>query len=165
MTRDEEFKMEDVRLIWRNFEGREGLYNDFGKRNFSIVLDEMEALEMIEAGWAVKRKDPKEEGDLPLYHLPVKVNFRSKRPPILVMISSKGRTNLDETTCALIDFAELLKVDLILNPYHWDVSGKQGIKAYLKKVYVTIYEDFLDLKYADVPDAVSYNEEEEDDEE
>ena len=37
-------------------------------------------------------------------------------------------------------------------PYHYDVSGRQGVAAYLKTLYLTIAEDELDLMYEDEPD-------------
>ena len=43
-------------------------------------------------------------------------------------------------------------MDLILNPYEWAVNGKTGVKAYLKSIFVTIQEDELERKYADVPE-------------
>ena len=59
-------------------------------------------------------------------------------------------------------------MDLTLNPYAWEVNGKTGVKAYLKSIFVTIVEDDLDRKYADVPDsaksAVSRQDDPEEDE-
>jgi hypothetical protein len=68
------------------------------------------------------------------------------------MITSRGRTTLDEETCGLLDWAEMSNVDVILNPFDWEVNGKKGRKAYLKTLFVHILEDELELKYADVPE-------------
>jgi hypothetical protein len=48
----------------------------------------------------------------------------------------------------MLDWAEFENIDLIVSGYDWDVNGKQGTKAYLKKMYVTLVEDELDRKYA-----------------
>lgn len=147
--------IEDARVIFRNFAGNETQFNPAGRRNFSLVLDE-EMAGLLEAeGWNVKRKPPRPEyeGDEGLIHLPIAVSFKGKRPPRLVMISSRGRTILDEGTAELLDYAEYKLVDVIIRPYDWEVNGKKGRKAYLKTIYVTIKEDELELKYADVPDA------------
>ena len=143
--------MEGVRIVFRNFAGEKKQFNDEGKRNFSIVLTPQQAEEMEREGWNVKRKPPREEGDEEFCHLKVKVSYAG-RPPRIVMISSKGRTNLDEETAELMDIAELKNVDLIIRAYDWEVNDKRGRTAYLKTIYATIWEDELDLKYADVPD-------------
>lgn len=149
--------LEDVRLVFRNFAGKEGKYNREGDRNFSVRLDEELGDRLETAGWNVKRKEPREEGDDPLVHLPVAVSFKG-RPPRVIMISYGGgnepsRTKLDEETCELLDDADIRSVDMILRPYPWAVNGKSGIKAYLHAIYVTINEDELEIKYADVKDA------------
>lgn len=146
---DNNVTLEDARIVFRNFEGREGQYNREGDRNFSVVLDDKQADEMEKAGWNVKRKPPREEGDDNFNHLPVTVSFKG-RPPRVIMISSRGRTTLDEDTCEMLDYADMKTVDLIVRPYQWAVNGKTGTKAYLHAIYVTINEDELELKYADV---------------
>ena len=143
--------MEDARIVFRNFAGAEGMYNREGDRNFCVLLDEDTAQMMIEDGWNVKRLKPREEGqELGTAYIQVSVGFKG-RPPRMVMITSRGRTDLGEDECILLDWADILKVDLIVRPYHWNVNGRTGIKAYLKSIFVVINEDYLELKYADVP--------------
>lgn len=147
--RDQEVTLEGVRIVFRNFAGVEKKFNEEGKRNFAVVLDEEYADAMEEKGWVVKRKPPREEGEEPFNFIPVTVSFKGN-PPQLVMISSRGRTTLDQETAELLDYAEIDSVDVILRPYDWEVNGNRGRKAYLKKIYVIIHEDELDLKYAGV---------------
>lgn len=151
MPENKNVTMEGVRILFRNFEGKEGQYNRAGDRNFSVVLPPDVADAMEKDGWNVKRKAPREEGDDPLIHLPVAVSFKG-RPPRCVMITSKGRTQLDEDSVALLDFVDIKNVDLIVNPYHWTMNGNTGVKAYLHAIYVTIEEDYLQRKYEDVPE-------------
>lgn len=155
MGREDEVLIENAKIIWRNFEGRAEQYNREGERYFHVVLTPKQAEDMTADGWNVKCKLPKEEGDEPLCHLKVKVSFRGRIPPRIIMISSRGRTFLDAELCKLVDIAEIEKVDLILNPFHWTVDGNKGTKAYLKTFVMTIYEDALELKYRDVPDVES----------
>ena len=148
---DNNVTLEDVRIVFRNFAGNEGLYNRQGDREFSVVLDDETAEKMIREGWNIKTKPPREDGDENFNYLKVSVSFKG-RPPRLVLVTSNGRTTLDEETCELLDWADLKTVDMILRPYHWNVNGKTGTKAYLHAIYATIHEDALEQKYRDVPE-------------
>jgi hypothetical protein len=149
--------MHDARLIFKNFAGKEGQYNQAGDRNFCILLDDETADAMDADGWNIKELRAREEGDTPQKYLPVSIKYRGRngadmRKPRLVMITSKGRTDLTEEECELFDWVDIQKVDLIVRPYHWEVSGNRGTKAYLKSIYVTIEEDELEQKYNELPE-------------
>lgn len=144
--------MENVRIIFRNFAGKEGMYNREGDRNFCVLLDEDTAEAMAKDGWNVKWLPARDEGDTDQAYLQVSVNFKG-RPPRVVMITSKGRTNLYEEDIETLDWVDISTVDMIIRPYEWAVNGKTGIKAYLQSIFVTIIEDALELKYADLEDS------------
>jgi hypothetical protein len=139
--------IENAQLVFKNFAGAEGQYNAAGDREFSVILDPENATLMEKAGWNVKYLKAREEGDSPTPYLPVKVSFKV-RPPTVVVITSSARTRLDENSIETLDWAEIEKADLIVTPYAWTVGSKTGIKAYLKSLYVTVVEDELELKYA-----------------
>ena len=143
--------IEGARILFRNFAGKEGQYNREGDRGFSVLLDDDVAKMMEADGWNVKYLKPRtdEEEENPQAYIQVTVGYRG-RPPRIVMITSRGRTDLDESMVELLDWADIENADLILNPYSWDVNGKTGIKAYVKSLFVTIREDALERKYADV---------------
>jgi hypothetical protein len=108
--RDETIVLEDVRLIFRNFAGREGMYNREGDRNFAVELPTGVANEMAANGWNVKlrkRRDD-EEDEEPQPYISVAVNFKG-RPPTIKMIGSKsGRsTLLDESTVEILDYVDI----------------------------------------------------------
>lgn len=144
--------LEDVRIIFRNFEGKEGDYNREGDRNFGVILSDELAHAMERDNWNIKWLKPREEDDPPQGWLPVSIKYGKGRPPKVTLITSKGRTSIGEEEIETLDWVDIRKVDLIIRPYNWTVTGKSGIKAYLKSLFVTIEEDFLDLKYADLED-------------
>lgn len=157
MADDQTVLMEGVRLVFRNFTGKEGLYNQEGSRNFGVILPDDVAEAMKADGWNIKylkpREEDAEETEDPTQTpwLPVKVGYGGKgRPPKIFMVTDRGRTLLDEDTVEQIDWVEITNVDLIVRPYHYDVRGSQGIAAYVQTMYVTIEEDPLDKKYADM---------------
>ena len=146
--------MEDVRIGFKNFSGKEGKYNRAGDRNFVIFLNEDWTEELVTEGWNVRTLQPRDPDEEPQPYLPVAVRFGA-RPPRVVLITSRGKTTIGEDEISMLDWADLKQVDLVVRPYEWEVSGNTGIKAYLKSLFVTLEEDDLDLKYADVPDSAS----------
>lgn len=139
---------ENCRIIFRNFSGEQSQYNRAGDRNFCVVIDDKEVADRMAAdGWNVKHLPPLDEGEDETSYLPVAVSYRNQ-PPSIYIISSRGRTPLDESMVDMLDYADIENVDLIVNPYNWEVNGKAGVKAYVKTMYVTIHEDVLAKKYA-----------------
>ncbi|MET0463186.1 MAG: hypothetical protein ABW007_08525 [Chitinophagaceae bacterium] len=141
------FMIEDARILFRNFAGREDKYNREGDRNFAVVLPEDVAEQMLQDGWNVRFLEPREEGDEPTAYISVAVNFNN-RPPRVVLLTSTTRTQLDERTIEVLDWADIQTADLIARGYDWTVNGKSGTKAYLQSLFVTIEEDALERKYA-----------------
>lgn len=143
--------VENAHIIFRNFAGKESKFNPKGKRNFCLLLDYDDAEEMKAQGWNVKTLAPRDPDDAPQPYIQVAVAFENY-PPNVWLISGNKKTKLDEDTVSVLDYAEIENVDLIINPSHWEVSGKSGIKAYLKTAYITIVENEFEKKYRDMDD-------------
>ena len=141
------FMVEDARLIFRNFSGKEGQYNREGDRNFSVILTDEAAEQMLKDGWNVKYLASREEDETDTPYISVAVNF-NQRPPRIVMITSTARTHLNEESVAVLDWADIRTCDMIARAYNWEVNGKTGVKAYLQSMFITIEEDELERKYA-----------------
>lgn len=149
MAEAKTFMIEDATLIFKNFAGNEDKYNRSGDRNFAVILPESIAADMESDGWNVRYLKPREEEDNPVAYVQVAVNFKN-RPPRIVMITSTGRTALSEDMVETLDYADIKTVDLIARGYDWEVNGKSGTKAYLQSMFVTIEEDALEQKYAEM---------------
>lgn len=143
--------MENARIAFRNFSGNAGKFNAEGQRNFCVFLDDQLAADMAADGWNIKYLKPRDPEDSPQAYIQAKVRFGG-RPPRCVMITSRGRNDLDEGTVGILDWVDIANVDLILNPSAYDFNGNSGISCYLKSIFVTIEEDYLERKYADVPE-------------
>ena len=141
--------VENARIIFRNFAGKEGKFNPAGKRSFCLLLDAETAERLEDQGWNVKTLAPRDPDDDPQPYLQVAVQF-GNYPPNIYLISGGKKTKLDEDSVSILDYAEIENVDLIINPSRWEVSGKSGVKAYLKTLYVTIVENEFEKKYRDM---------------
>lgn len=129
-------EIEDARIIYRNFEGVASKFNREGDRNFAVIIpnDEIKD-ELIENGWTVKIKPPRDEEDTPFMFLPVKIKFNN-RGPAAYLRSGDTVTRLNEDTIGVLDEIDIQSVDMDLRPYDWEVNDKTGRTAYLQAINV-----------------------------
>lgn len=122
----------NARIGFRNFSGIEKEFNPKGKRNFVVFIDDQQIIDnLINDGWNIKFLKPRNEDDEPQAYLQVAVSFDVNPPKFIQMIGDR-RTFLKEDIIDFLDWAEFSNIDVSINPYHWEVAGKSGIKAYLK---------------------------------
>lgn len=146
--------IEDAQIRFENFSGKEQrnpnnnrVINVEGNRNFCVVINHEDAQRLVDEGWNVKCKLPKEEGDEPFCYLSVAVAF-NRIPPKVIMVSGGEQTQLNEETICCLDGTRFKNVDLQINPSFWvDDDGNTRIKAYLRTGYFEIEEDVFAYKY------------------
>lgn len=142
-------QIDDARIIFRNFSGKPDKYNRAGDRNFALVIpDEETANALIERGWNVKTKPPREEDDEPFRYLNVKVKFNDRGPTVYLR-TSNVTNRLDEESVGMLDNIDILSVDLDIRPYDYDVDGKTGRAAYLQSICVTQRVDRFAERFAE----------------
>lgn len=130
-------QIDNATIIYRNFSGAASKYNRAGDRNFAVVIDNQEdADRLINLGWNVKIKPPREDGDSPFMYLPVKVKFNDRGPKVYVK-TNRVTNVLEEDAISLLDDIDILNVDLDIRPYDWTVNEKEGRTAYLQSIHVT----------------------------
>lgn len=160
-------QIDDARIVYRNFSGIGSKFNREGDRNFAVVipdrnLDEVELRELgygrdeeialvdvlINEGWNVKIKPPRDEDDSPFMYIPVKIKFNDRGPGVYLK-SDRKMIRLSEETIDCLDNIDIMSVDLDIRPYDWDVNGKNGRTAYLQSIHVTQEVDRFAARYAE----------------
>lgn len=142
-------QIDDARIIYRNLAGVGSKYNRDGDRNFAVVIPDQElANSLLEKGWNVKIKPPRDEEEDPFIYLPVKVKFNDAGPHIYVQ-SGRSLNKLNEDSVGMIDDLEIRSVDLDIRPYDWDVNDKSGRTAYLQSMKVVQNIDRFAAEFAE----------------
>ena len=145
----ENIKIENARIVFRNLSGKPDKFNpQGGKRSFSVVIEDPKfANELKKEGWNIKQFNPSPDSDEePAHFISVKVSYNNI-PPHIYLCTSKNKTLLNEDTVGQLDYAEISNVDIVITPYQYEMSGRSGISAYVKTMYVTVVEDEFASKY------------------
>lgn len=133
-------QIDDAHIIYRNFSGIGSKFNREGDRNFAVIIpDEDMAERLVNEGWNVKIKPPRDDQDSPFMYLPVKVKFNDYGPNVY-LTSGKKTNQLDEDSVSCLDDIEIISVDMDIRPYDWGPIGpdqKYGRTAYLQSIDVT----------------------------
>lgn len=147
-------QIDNARIIFRNFRGEGSKFNKEGDRNFALLIPDEELAEKLQndtnlygAGWNVKIKPPREEGDTPFIYLPIKVKFNS-RGPVVYLQSGENRIRLDEESISMLDEIDIINVDLDIRPYDDIINGKPFRAAYLQSMCVTQDIDRFAARFA-----------------
>lgn len=141
-----DFTLKEIRMAFRNFAGREEKFNPAGARNFLILLEEDKAAEMAALGWPIKRMRPRDDEPEGAPFIKVKVRYEPK-PPKIYLVTSRGKTLMDEAALASLDYVDIERADVTLNPYEWDINGNEGVTAYVKTLFIKAVEDYLEEEW------------------
>lgn len=145
-------QIDDARLVYRNFSGMGSKFNREGDRNFAVVIPDEETKDaLINEGYNVKVKPPRDEDDAPFMYLPVKIKFNDRGPNVYLSTGHTGgnQLRLDEESISCLDVTDILQVDLDVRPYDWEVNGMSGRTAYLQSMHVVQQIDRFAARFAD----------------
>ena len=152
--------LDDIQMMWPNFAGEAGRYNNAGKRNFVAFLPADAAADMEATGYNIKYLEPREEGQERQAFVKVNVNFVSRNPPEIFTVNSRGKRKLDAGTAMILDWAKTDRADIIVSRYErTDEFGKTTVTPYLQTMYAFLHEDELAQRYADIPEIGASEEE------
>lgn len=140
-------QIEDARIIYRNFAGQGSKFNREGDRSFSMIIPDQECCDiLVNEGFNVKIKPPREEDETPFMFLPIKVKFNNRGPNIYLR-SGNNVKKLSEDEIFILDDIDILTVDMDIRAYDWEVNGKTGKTAYLQAMDVTQNIDRFGARY------------------
>lgn len=141
-------QIDDARIIYRNFSGAASKFNREGDRNFAVVIDDEEIKDaLINDGWNVKVKAPRDDEETPFMYLPVKVKFSDYGPKVYLNAGGPKPVMLSEDTIDCLDNIDILNVNLDLRPFDWEVNGRTGRTAYLQVIDVEQRIDRFAARY------------------
>lgn len=153
--------LENVPVIYKNFSGQKGQYNEEGEKSFNIIIEDSDmAAAMLSDGFNLK-PFLDEDDVVTAYHLHVKINYKSRRPPRIYRIadeSSRPPLLLDERTVKMLDSVDIIQADITLGTWVWREEPLPNISAYCNVMYALIQEDPLDAKYAPLFESEMYEE-------
>ena len=103
----------------------------------------MVADQLIDRGWNVKHRPPRDEEEDDMYYTEIVVNMESEFPPRINLLTRYGEkenmVQLNEENVSLLDTSILTDIDLVIHPYAHGRTNAAGatVKGYLKTMYAT----------------------------
>lgn len=143
-------EIEDARIVFRNFSGAPDDFTREGDRSFAVIIPDQDTADaLIEEGWNVKIRAPRDENDEPFMFLKVKVNYGNGRGPGAYVQSGNSVTRLNEDTIGMLDQIDIASVDMDVRAYDWEKHGNSGRTAYLDNINVIQRIDRFGARYAE----------------
>lgn len=137
----------DAKIIFKNFSGRGDTYNREGNRIFCLILDNEELYSWAEEhGWPIKHRGAEDEDGYDYIKVEVSYKFDSVSPRV-VFIKDGVKTEIDENGIGALDWADIIKADIMIRNRTWKYNGKEGYKPQLSAIYAELYVDPLERKY------------------
>lgn len=133
--------IENTRFIWStNFSGdpkRDNFGSTTRKGNI-IISDPDQAQELMDSGFNVKMTKPREgdeEDFIPTYFVSVIANYDTAYPPRIYLVSDDSEPRLlDEESIGIIDTVRVRNINVVLNPYNNQRTGRNSL--YVRTMYV-----------------------------
>ncbi|MDR2395828.1 MAG: hypothetical protein LBD57_04445 [Endomicrobium sp.] len=131
--------LENPKFIYKNFSGKVTQHNVKGMRNFCVILNQETVDAISKDGWHIKYlKNYKEDGLIP--YLKVSINYNYINKPEIIVLSSDGKTILNEDNIGILDKVEIKNSKLIIRSYTYDKGLKDNVPAniiaYLKSLEI-----------------------------
>lgn len=159
-NRIERVLFEDTKFIYKtNFSGdpdRDG-YGSTTRKGCVIIPDEELAQALLADGFNVKISRPTIEGAEPQHYINIIVNYESKWPPKIYLVSGeKGRVLLDRDSVGMIDDIYVRNVNVSLSPHINKRTGRKTL--YVDTMYVEqeIDRDPFAARYARHNDDINF---------
>lgn len=157
-------EIEDGVIAYKDFSGRVDENNENGEKTVTFAISIDDGLKLIEDGWYLRKQEfPNDPYREPRYLLKTCITFKTKdgRPkdPKVFMVREDGSmVHMTEDTIGLLDGADIIKVDAVIGPWRWRRNGKEGVKAYVNSMYITVKENRIDAKYRTMMNEMSNDE-------
>jgi hypothetical protein len=132
-------KVENARIIFRNFSGKERKNNEEGERTFCVVLDDSTAKELSKSKWDVKWFNDVKQDDVSIPYLQVTINPNAFFPSVII-VEKDCRRIFNEDTVPMLDKIKIKSANVTMNGYSWVVGNHRGVKVYLEELIATIEE-------------------------
>ena len=153
-------QIDGARITFKNFAGAPSQYNREGDRNFAIIIPNGDIAEkLVDMGYNVRTKPPRDEEDSEFIYLPVKVKWSTRvvgesdnhrnRGPMIYLRTGTARNLINEDMVGMLDEIDIKNVDMDIRPYDWKVGAKSGRTAYLSAMEVTQNIDRFAARYAE----------------